>query len=222
MDIPPSPTIYVSNLYEKLPKEELKKCMYALFSQFGKIIDVVALKTLRLRGQAWVVFTDSAAATNALRTMQGFPFYEKPIKIQYAKTESDAVAKLKGTYKPDKKKRAEKNAVARDQLISRAKPGQQSAAKAAGGGRGPAGPEAQAPPNRTLFVQGLPEATTDQMLHMLFAQFPGFKEVRMVDARPGIAFVDFDNELQSGVALQGLQGFKITPTHGMAISFAKA
>jgi RNA recognition motif-containing protein len=53
--------------------------MYALFGQFGKIIDVVALKTLRLRGQAWVVFTDTAAATNALRTMQGFPFFDKPI-----------------------------------------------------------------------------------------------------------------------------------------------
>jgi hypothetical protein len=40
------------------------------------------------------------------------------------------------------------------------------------------GPDAQLPPNKTLFVQGLPEATTDQMLQMLFAQFPGFKEVR--------------------------------------------
>jgi RNA recognition motif-containing protein len=53
--------------------------MYAVFSQFGKIIDVVALKTLRLRGQAWVVFADVAAATNAKNTMQGFPFYDKPI-----------------------------------------------------------------------------------------------------------------------------------------------
>jgi hypothetical protein len=50
-----------------------------MFSQFGKVIDVVALKTYRLRGQAWVVFADVAAATSALRTMQGFPFFEKPI-----------------------------------------------------------------------------------------------------------------------------------------------
>ncbi len=50
-----------------------------MFSQFGRIIDVVAMKTYRLRGQAWVVFTDTAAATNALRTMQGFPFFDKPI-----------------------------------------------------------------------------------------------------------------------------------------------
>lgn len=67
-------TLAQSRLYA-----ELKKSMYALFSQFGKILDVVCLKTLRLRGQAWVVFTDTAAATNALRTMQGFPFYDKPI-----------------------------------------------------------------------------------------------------------------------------------------------
>lgn len=50
-----------------------------MFSQFGKIVDVVCLKTYRLRGQAWVVFSDVAAATNALRTMQGFPFFDKPI-----------------------------------------------------------------------------------------------------------------------------------------------
>lgn len=53
--------------------------MYAIFSQFGKILDVVCLKTLRLRGQAWVVFSDTAASTNALRTMQGFPFFDKPM-----------------------------------------------------------------------------------------------------------------------------------------------
>lgn len=29
--------------------------------------------------QAWIVFADIAAATNALRGMQGFPFYEKPV-----------------------------------------------------------------------------------------------------------------------------------------------
>ena len=50
-----------------------------MFSQFGKILDIITLKTLRLRGQAWVVFEDVTAATNALRQMQGFPFYDKPM-----------------------------------------------------------------------------------------------------------------------------------------------
>jgi RNA recognition motif-containing protein len=58
---------------------ELKKSLYAIFSQFGNILDVVALKTLKMRGQAFVVFADIASATNALRSMQGFPFYDKPM-----------------------------------------------------------------------------------------------------------------------------------------------
>lgn len=36
-----------------------------------------------------------------------------PQRITYAKTKSDAVAKVDGTYKPDKKSRAQKNAAAR-------------------------------------------------------------------------------------------------------------
>lgn len=58
---------------------ELKKSLYAIFSQFGAILDIVALKTLKMRGQAFVVFKDISSATNALRSMQGFPFYDKPM-----------------------------------------------------------------------------------------------------------------------------------------------
>jgi U1 small nuclear ribonucleoprotein A len=90
---------------------ELKKSLYAVFSQFGKILDIVACKTLKLRGQAWVVFDDVTAATNALRQMQGFPFYDKPMRIQYAKTISDAITKADGTYVPkEKRKKQEEKA----------------------------------------------------------------------------------------------------------------
>lgn len=106
-------------------------------------------------------------------------------------------------------------------------------------------PSAAGKPNRILFVEGLPEATTSAMLSLLFKQFPGcvsasrlhirwklttaslsfiicrFVEVRMVDAKPGIAFVEFESEMQSGVALSGLAGFQITPTHTMHVTFAK-
>jgi RNA recognition motif-containing protein len=64
---------------ETISSAEMKKSLYAVFSQFGKILDIVNLKTLKLRGQAWVVFDDITAATNALRQMQGFPFYDKPM-----------------------------------------------------------------------------------------------------------------------------------------------
>lgn len=58
---------------------ELKRSLYALFSQYGRILDVVALKTPKLRGQAWVVFNELTAASNAFRQMQNFPFYDKPM-----------------------------------------------------------------------------------------------------------------------------------------------
>eukprot|EP00878_Enallax_costatus_P001633 GHUV01001785.1.p1 GENE.GHUV01001785.1~~GHUV01001785.1.p1 ORF type:complete len:219 (+),score=52.96 GHUV01001785.1:228-884(+) len=215
-DIPPNQTIYVQNLYEKLPKEELRKALYAMFSQFGKIVDVVALKTLRLRGQAWIVFSDVAAATNAKNTMQGFPFFDKPIRIQFARTKSDAVARLDGTYKPDKE-RSKKSQAARETLIKRTQ--KADGAAAAGGGGGAAA--GSAPPNKILFVENLPEATTGQMLTMLFQQYPGFMEVRMVEARPGIAFIEFDSDLSSTTAMSGLQNFKITPDKAMQLSYAK-
>ena len=60
---------------------ELKKSLKAVFSQFGKIVEVLAFKTLKHKGQAWVVFEDVSSATSALRQMQGFPFYDKPMVI---------------------------------------------------------------------------------------------------------------------------------------------
>lgn len=104
MDVRPNQTIYINNLNEKIKKEELKKSLYAIFSQFGQILDIVALKTLKMRGQAFVVFKEIGSASNALRTMQGFPFYDKPMRIAYSKSDSDIVAKIKGTFKERPKK----------------------------------------------------------------------------------------------------------------------
>lgn len=56
---------------------ELKKSLFAIFSQFGQILDIVALGNVKMRGQAFVVFREVNSATNALRSMQGFPFYDK-------------------------------------------------------------------------------------------------------------------------------------------------
>lgn len=77
---------------------ELKKALYAIFSQFGQIVDIMAFKTLRMRGQAHIIFKDISASSTALRSMQGFPFYDKPMRIQYSREDSDVIAKAKGTY----------------------------------------------------------------------------------------------------------------------------
>lgn len=56
---------------------ELRAQLYALFSTYGKIIDVVAQKGAKKRGQAFVVFRDLAGATSALRSLDGELFYDK-------------------------------------------------------------------------------------------------------------------------------------------------
>ncbi|XP_011834854.1 PREDICTED: U2 small nuclear ribonucleoprotein B'' [Mandrillus leucophaeus] len=207
MDIRPNHTIYINNMNDKIKKEELKRSLYALFSQFGHVVDIVALKTMKMRGQAFVIFKELGSSTNALRQLQGFPFYGKPMRIQYAKTDSDIISKMRGTFADKEKKKEKKKAKAVEQTATTTnkKPGQVP----------------DYPPNYILFLNNLPEETNEMMLSMLFNQFPGFKEVRLVPGRHDIAFVEFENDGQAGAARDALQGFKITPSHAMKITYAK-
>lgn len=79
MPSPPSPTLYLNNLNDHVNKEELRTQLYALFTTHGKIIDIVASKTQKMRGQAFLVFADLAAATAAMRACEGMIFYDKPL-----------------------------------------------------------------------------------------------------------------------------------------------
>merc|ERR1719248_36231 len=97
-DLPPNHTLYVNNLNDKINPETLKKSLREVFAAFGGIIDIIAMKSLKRRGQAWIIFKEMSSATNALKSLQGFPFYNKPMRIAYAKTKSDVVAKADGTY----------------------------------------------------------------------------------------------------------------------------
>ncbi len=228
----PKETLYINNLPEKLSLKNLKQDLYAALSPYGPILDIIAKTSHAARGQAFVVFRDTADAVQAQREMNGFPFYEKPMRIAYARTKSDATAHLDGTY--EARIKAERNA--------RHKAGRESrkAKKAAPPSPQPVEPaptdatpslKRKAPdvddadaahgPNAILFVENLPDAVNEMMLSMLFQQFAGFKEARLVPARPGIAFIEYESDVQSTVALGGLQGFKITPTNLMKISYAK-
>ncbi|XP_021571130.1 U2 small nuclear ribonucleoprotein B''-like [Carlito syrichta] len=165
MDIRPNHTIYINNMNDKIKKEELKRSLYALFPQFGHVVDIVALKTMKMRGQAFVIFKELSSSMNVLRQLQGFPFYSKPMQIQYAKTDSDIISKMWSIFADKGKKKEKKKAKTVPDY----------------------------PPNYILFLNNLPEETNAMMLSMLFNQFPGFKEVRLVPRRYGIAFVEFEN-----------------------------
>jgi len=231
-------------------KAPLKKALYAAFSPYGKILDIVAMKTQSGRGQvrstpsppstpcppharlpppppsshtqAFVVFTDVASATNALTAMQSFPLYGKPMRVSFARGKSAAVEKAEGTYKVrEKEKRArEEAAPAERQAAKRARP-----AEAEAGGVAVAAAVVIAPvmPSKTLLVQNLPALPADvlgSMLKDLFGRYAGLVAIRPVEARR-LAFVDFADEASSAPALAGLHAFLVDGTNALAVTFAR-
>ncbi|KAG6020219.1 hypothetical protein E4U41_002920 [Claviceps citrina] len=98
--IPPNQTLYITNLpSSKIQKADLRTALYMLFSTYGAVLDVVALKTMNMRGQAHIVYRDVQTATQAMRSLDGQEILGRKLKIQYAKSKSHFVAKLDGTFK---------------------------------------------------------------------------------------------------------------------------
>lgn len=98
--IPPNQTLYVRGVPSaKIQKDDLRTALYLLFSTYGPVLDVVALKTHSMRGQAHIVYRDIQTATQAMRALDGFNFLGYEIKVSYAKSKSNVVAKLDGTFK---------------------------------------------------------------------------------------------------------------------------
>ncbi|KAK4055691.1 hypothetical protein OIV83_000237 [Microbotryomycetes sp. JL201] len=86
----PNVTLHVSNLDSKVKKDETRRTLYALFSAYGKVLDVVHKRGTSTRGQAFVVFRDLASSTAALRGLDGEGFYGRQLRITYAKSTSYA------------------------------------------------------------------------------------------------------------------------------------
>ncbi|KAF7637222.1 hypothetical protein Mgra_00003398 [Meloidogyne graminicola] len=193
-------------------RKNLKKALYAIFSQFGQIIDILAFAHLKMRGQAHVIFKEINSAATALRSMQGFPFYDKPMRIQFSNSDSDVIAKAKGTFveRPKKNIAAPKKKKKVVEVVTTKK------------GKVPKdGQRISAPPNKILFLTNLPPECTQEMLRVVFQPFPGLREIRQIPDRTDIAFVEFSNENEATNVKKALNNFKITPTHAMRVEYAK-
>jgi U1 small nuclear ribonucleoprotein A len=158
----------------------------------------------------------------------------RPQRLQYARTQSDVLAKEQGTFQPRPAYDKAKRKAEVKQELGRKRRAKEAAAALAPPSIAAAPPPRLAPtiaaapapyplpalrppfpgayeealPHKILFVQGLGEKVEPGVLQALFSQFPGFREVRTVEAK-GIAFVDYDSEPLAGAALAGLQGFKL-------------
>jgi hypothetical protein len=56
---------------------EMKQALYILFSNYGPILELVLLKTQKLRGQAFVVFAYPTSAAAAIQNLQKLLFFGK-------------------------------------------------------------------------------------------------------------------------------------------------
>lgn len=73
----PNQTLYLTNLNDKIRKPDLRVSLYMLFSTYGVVLDVVALKTMKHRGQAHIAFRDVTSATQAMRALDGMNIFGK-------------------------------------------------------------------------------------------------------------------------------------------------
>ena len=210
----PNQTLYIKNIDWKIKKPLLKRALYSLFTRHGKVLEVIVLRREGLRGQAWVVFEDIQAATAALQAESGFSFFGKDLILEYAREKSDRIAKREGTYVPKakrQKKSQDRQSVKEEKNESKEEPDEAEAGKKS--------EVPSAPPSKYLLAQNLPSEINEMILSMLFRQYAGYKEVRM--PRPGLAFIEFEDEAHATLALGALNGFKLTEKDTLELIYGK-
>ncbi|KAJ9048879.1 hypothetical protein DSO57_1030199 [Entomophthora muscae] len=213
----PNNTIRVSNLKEKVSIEDLKKELTKIFSQYGNILDIVAQKGLRLKGQAFIIYEDIASAEKAVAEANGLAVFNRVMVVQFSHNRSDKIAEREGELEANKRERHERFLKRMENRQTRApKPKNRNAS---GSSHRPIPDHMLL--NKILFLQHLPEEIEEQSLVLLFKQYPGFKEVRLVPGRSDIAFVEYDTEHQASMAKTTLNNYPVLPDHPMKITFAK-
>jgi U2 small nuclear ribonucleoprotein B'' len=212
----PNQTLYIKNIDWKVKKGLLRRALYSLFSRHGKVLEIITLRRDGLRGQAWVVMDDVSSATAALQAEQGFTFFGKDMVIEYAKSKSDRIARREGSYVPKAKRHKTKQ-----EAVEPAREAEAATEETKGEEKPSEAPAVDAAaPSRILLAQDLPAECNEMMLGMLFQQYTGYKEVRV--PRPGLAFVEFDDEPQATVALKALNGFKLTQQDTLKLVYGRA
>lgn len=213
-------TLYIRNLNEKIPKEDLRRMLYMLGVPFGPVLDVVAVKTLKMRGQAFLVFQEGKSSKKAKEYLDGYKLMGKAMEVDYAKTNSDAWLKWKGEFNPQ---------IKIDRLTRRIE------AKKTGQAAGKRKAEADldrpqkkrmnipvpkvSHPFHILFVQNLRGEEGHNEVLQVFRGVEGLVEVRMVETRPDIAFVEYDTVEHAVEAVQKLQFHEITPGFPLVLSY---
>lgn len=227
----PISTVYVQNLEERVKPEPLTSALRTIFSEFGQVVDIVAKTNLKAKGQAFVVFDTPASAQEAVDEINGFPLFDKPMRLAMARSYSDKTVEMSGSpaqLEAHKQHRlAEKEKKKAIEAAEGPRQGKRGAAGVVGAdGRPskigkPSGlkstsvaqaaviPDEYLPPNKILFLQNVPDEYDVEGLTALFGRFEGFREVRVVPGRRGIAFVEYDAEQGATEAKENTAGMTL-------------
>ncbi|KAH7349359.1 U1 small nuclear ribonucleoprotein A [Plectosphaerella cucumerina] len=237
----PIATVYVRNLEERVKIETLKEGLHEIFSEFGTVVEIVAKTNLRAKGQAFIVFEKPEDAAAAVEEVHGFEFFGKPMEVALAKTRSDATVKSQGNeedFEAHKRRRiAEKDkkraleAAEEQKRLKRVAAGAPDAAarpikgrpglKSSNPGAPAVVPDEYLPPNKILFVQNLPEDYDIEAVTSIFGRFDGFREVRLVPGRRGIAFVEYDNEQGAITAKENTAGMVLSDSNTIKVTYQR-
>jgi len=227
-----SETLYIQNLNENVNIDVLKVSLRGLFKSYGEVLDVVAHKNLRMRGQAFVSFASADIAKKAMKEVRGFPLYSKPMQISFARTRSDAVVKRlddeqfddhKATRLEHKKRTRYTNPLKQKFRAKRLFAADMDGTSAAPAPKRPnvQMPDEYLPPNKILFLQNLPESVTKDQLMALFSQYPNLYEVRLIPTKKDICFVEYLDEASATVAKDALHNYKLDGENKIKITFAR-
>ncbi|RMZ12091.1 hypothetical protein D0862_02775 [Hortaea werneckii] len=152
--IPPNQSLYLQNLPEKHPKPSLRRELYALFSTYGAILDITALKTPQMCGQAHILFRDVASANLAMREAQGFELGGRPIRISFSRNRSQTLAKMTGVPIVEGQQNGTQQAAGAQQTTTSALPPPPGQPAAPGTGGAPAQGTGLPPPPGLQVQQG--------------------------------------------------------------------
>ncbi|KAH9062259.1 hypothetical protein EDB87DRAFT_1673957 [Lactarius vividus] len=216
--IQPNTTLYINNLNDKINKDEIRSQLFALFTTYWKA------------RQAFLVFTDLASATAALRACDGMAFYDKPMRISYAKSKSHATLRREDpNFVPPNFAHASSAKRVREAEESEVRAKREKAGDEDGeemdiddddeaAPPAPSTSNIQAQPSNKLSCSNLPQEVTNGVLAVLFQQYRGFQTAQVKPSPKPNAAGEKNAQLAAS-ARQMLDGFQLKKGWNMAVTF---
>ena len=162
-----------------------------------------------------MVFKKAEDAESAKDALQGFNFFSKPIRIEYAEKEGYAASIDKGQFifkeyknrlrdtdeQPEPAQMEEEQASEEEIEEENAQENQESI-------------------SNILLVENFPEENREEKFQYMFEKKKGFTSARYIEDK-NMGIVEFERNKDAKAVLEELNGFKMTDTHILKIGYMK-